>query len=182
MASYLLTCECGNSLKVDVGQAGGQVACSCGKRLDVPTLRNLRHLPQAKDDAPQTAAAWNARKGATSIFLILAGLLAALALWSRVTEPKLPVFDPATQSQFVDKGLVKLTPVQAWQVWTTEYRPLAERGFAVMDSREGPAIRARIARQRFLQTVMLIAAGVCAALAIIVAVLSRQSPHLPTSR
>ena len=52
-AHYLLPCSCGNKVRVDVGQAGGQVACTCGKTLAVPTFRGLKQLevapPQASD-------------------------------------------------------------------------------------------------------------------------------------
>ena len=47
MTKYLLTCECGKTVTVDIGQAGEQVACQCGAKLDVPPLRKLRHLPAA---------------------------------------------------------------------------------------------------------------------------------------
>ena len=47
MSTYLLTCDCGKTVPVEIGQAGGQVTCSCGTQLDVPTLRKLRHLPAA---------------------------------------------------------------------------------------------------------------------------------------
>ena len=45
MTKYALTCECGNTLSVEIGQAGEQVICQCGAKLDVPPLRKLRHLP-----------------------------------------------------------------------------------------------------------------------------------------
>ena len=49
MTKYLLTCECGKTVPVEVGQAGEQVACQCGAKLDVPPLRKLRHLPVATE-------------------------------------------------------------------------------------------------------------------------------------
>lgn len=177
MATYLLTCECGKTLPVDVGQAGGQVVCSCGKTRAVPTLRMLRHLPLAPTEQPKPAATWSTRKGTIAVFLILAGLLAALSLWNRLIEPKLPTFDPAAQARGVDMEIDSWSPVQAWQMWIGMYRPLAENGFAVMQSHFEPAIRAQIARQRFLQTVMLVAAGVCVLLAAIIAVWTRATPR-----
>ena len=46
-AHYLLPCSCGNKVRVDVGQAGGQVECTCGKTLAVPTFRGLKQLEVA---------------------------------------------------------------------------------------------------------------------------------------
>src|SRR5262245_54314983 len=99
MPSYLLTCSCGNTMSVDVGQAGGQIVCSCGTKLDVPTLRNLRHLPPAATIQAAEAATWSPRKGFITFFLIGAAVLAAASLWNRLTEPKLPEFQPQVMSQ-----------------------------------------------------------------------------------
>jgi hypothetical protein len=177
MASYLLTCVCGKTLPVDTGQAGGQVVCSCGTALDVPTLRKLRHLPLAPTDQPKPAAAWTARKGAIAVFLIVAGTLATLSLWNRLTEPKIPEFQPLVHSELVNQELQDMTPVEAWKRWIVLYRPLAENGFAIMQSQIEPAIRAQIARQRFLQAMMLIVAGICVVLAIIIAIWTRAAPR-----
>src|SRR5262245_55808052 len=39
---YSIRCQCGNQLEVTAGQAGSQVACPCGKTIDVPRLSELR--------------------------------------------------------------------------------------------------------------------------------------------
>jgi hypothetical protein len=169
MATYLLSCNCGKTLPVEVGQAGGQVVCTCGTTLDVPTLRMLRHLPLAPTEQPKSASAWSARKGAIAVFLIAAGVLAALGLLNRLTEPKLPEFHPEAQSEMVDRQLGQLKPVDAWKSWIVLYRPLAETGFTPMQSRDEPRIRAEIDHSRFLQAAMLGVASVCVALAAITA-------------
>jgi hypothetical protein len=169
MASHLLTCNCGQTVPVEVGQAGGQVVCSCGAKLDVPTLRNLRHLPLAPTNQPVSAKAWSARKGTIAVFLIAAGLLSAASLWNRLTEPKLPEFQPQSQSDMVDRHLDQVTPTNAWREWIVLYRPLAEKGFTPMESMDAPRIRAAIAHKRFLQSTMLSIAGVCFAVAALAA-------------
>jgi hypothetical protein len=169
MATYLLTCNCGKSLPVEVGQAGGQVVCTCGTTLDVPTLRMLRHLPPVQTEKAKPAAAWSPRKGAIAVFLIAAGVLAALALWNRFREPELPPFHPQAQSEFVDRQLDQLKPVDAWKTWIVAYRPLAETGFSPMRSPDEPRILAEIDHSRFMQAAMLGVAGVCVALAAITA-------------
>ena len=177
MAQYLLSCDCGNSLKVGAGQAGGQIVCSCGRELEVPTLRKLRHLPPAAAEPAATGAGWNAGKGVAAVVLIVAGLLAVLTLANRLTEPVVPMFDASVQSQYaegIERGLSGLTPVQAWEAWLFQYRPLGQSGFAVLESHNAAAIRDQIARRRFLQSVLLSVAGALAAVAIVIAVWSRR--------
>ena len=36
MSKYLVECNCGNKLPVEIGQAGGRIACTCGNLVDVP--------------------------------------------------------------------------------------------------------------------------------------------------
>lgn len=169
MASYLLTCSCGKTVPVEPGQAGGQVVCSCGTSLDVPTLRQLRHLPPAPSHETTEKRAWSIRKGAVAFFLIAAGLLASVALWNRLSEPEVPEFQPLAQAERVEHDLKTLTPLDAWKTWILVYRPLAEHGFVPMQNRNEPAIRAAIARNRFLQATMLSIAGVCLALSALIA-------------
>ena len=73
---YLLPCSCGNKVRVDAGQAGAKVPCTCGKQLTVPTFRGLRELEVDSSAVEASAAAaepqsWSAARGA----LFSAGLL-----------------------------------------------------------------------------------------------------------
>ncbi len=177
MSKYLLTCGCGNNVSVDVGQAGGQVACpSCGTPLDVPPLRRLRHLRVADAKKEPAQSTWGARQGVAAAGLILAALLAAIALWSRFNEPSVAEFNPAARLQAVDIGLDEMTPVQAWQMWVELYRPMAERGFVIIEDPHKPAIEQYVARQRFFQKSLLIVAAVCLAIALAAALWPRGRP------
>jgi hypothetical protein len=166
MSTYLLTCQCGKTIPVEVGQAGERVACECGNEVEVPTLRKLRHMPVAKPQAGDERAAWNAKKGVAAAGLIFAGLLAGYALWNRVNEPAVPQFDPDYRSKAVDQGLEKMTPLDSWKLWVEVYQPLAKSGFAVFEHPHQAAIDQQIAQHRILQTTLLIIAGVCVAVAI----------------
>jgi len=166
MAKYLLTCECGKMVPVDVGQAGGRATCSCGAQLDVPALRNLRNLPLSKEDVGQSRAPWSARQGITAAGLILAALLAAYAAWDRFTEPTVPTFDPHHRITSVNQGLEKMTPLQSWQLWVQVYRPLAKSGFAVFEHPQAKAIEQHIAHRHVVQTVLLALAALCALFAL----------------
>ena len=177
MSKYLLTCECGKKIPVDVGQAGGSVTCSCGAQLDVPALRNLRNLPLAQPEAARSRTPWNASKGFTAAGLIVAGLLAAFALWNRFTEPAAPKFDPLRQTRAVNDVLEKISPTDAWMMWVNVYQPMAKRGFGVYQHPHAEAIEQHIARRRTLQTTLLILAAVCAATALTAAFWPRTKPR-----
>jgi hypothetical protein len=180
MSKYLLTCECGKKIPVDVGQAGGRVACSCGAELDVPALRNLRNLPLAQPEAVRSRAPWNASKGFAAAGLIVAALLAGYALWDRFTEPTVPKFDPVNRTNAVNEGLEKMTPIEAWQLWVQVYQPLAKSGFAVFEHPHAAAIEQDIAHRRVVQTSLFILAAICAALALTAALWSRTNNPTPS--
>ncbi len=83
---YLLTCNaCRHKTPVDAGRAGQSVRCECGKQLEVPSIRELRLLERAPEEAGDAAMpAWNARKGLLFIGAVLmaAGLAFGGYLWA----------------------------------------------------------------------------------------------------
>jgi hypothetical protein len=167
MSKYLLSCHCGATIPVEAGQAGGKVVCaSCGAGLDVPTLRKLRHLPQAAIETEPGPFQWSARKGIATAGLMLAAILAVVALGIRFFEPAIPVFDPEVRMQNIDEALEKLSPAQGFQMWVDLYRPMAERGFAILEDPHKPAIERYVARQRLLQKILFVTAAFGAALAL----------------
>jgi hypothetical protein len=176
MSTYLLTCQCGKTIPVEVGQAGGHIACECGAQNEVPTLRKLRHLPIATPDVDANQAAWNTSKGIATAGLILAALFAAYALWNRLTEPTVPRFDPVNRTQAVSQGLEKMSPLDSWNLWVEIYQPLAKSGFAVFEHPQTDAIERYIAQRRVLQTTLLIIAAVCAAIGAAVAFWPKAAP------
>src|SRR4051812_27053190 len=51
--SFELPCECGHRLAVTTGDAGAVLWCECGRRVQVPGLRELRMLaPTPVEDSP----------------------------------------------------------------------------------------------------------------------------------
>ncbi len=169
MSKYLLTCQCGKTVPVDVGQAGGRVTCVCGAQLEVPTLRKLRHMPIERPAVSQTRAAWSPRKGFVAAGLIVAGLLVASAIWSRFNDPVVPKFDPVGQTSAVNNVLEDITPVQAWKLWVEIYRPRASSGFAVYQHPHAAVIEQSIAERRFLQKTLIIAAAIIVVIALSIA-------------
>jgi hypothetical protein len=165
MSRYLLTCECGKTIPVDVGQAGERVQCECGAQVEVPTLRKLRHLPAAEPEVAGERTAWNASKGVAAAGFILAALLAGYALWNRLNEPKVPQFDPVFRTTKVEEGLEQMSPLDAWKMWVEVYQPLANSGFAVFEYPHKEAIEQQISQHRILQTTLLVLAAVALAVA-----------------
>jgi hypothetical protein len=72
---YLLTCAaCGTEMPVTTGQAGQILRCHCGQTVEVPSVRNLKHLPPAVDEP--VSPVWTKQKG----FLFLGATIAACSL------------------------------------------------------------------------------------------------------
>ena len=176
MTKYMLGCDCGKTTPVDTGQAGGQIQCSCGATLDVPTLRRLRELPAVAPAVQAEAGGWSFRRGAVAACVVLAGLLVIGSAWSRWSEPRPPRFEPLERDRLVDGQIDRLTPVNSWWVWVDVLRPLSESGFAPMNYRLTLAQQEQIARGRFLQAVMLVLAAVCAVGAVVVGVWPAARP------
>jgi hypothetical protein len=165
MASYLLNCGCGKTVPVEIGQAGGRVSCSCGTQLDVPTLRQLRHLPQAKVEQTQSRGSWGTRQGWIAASSIVVAALLAWSAWSWWTEPAQPKFVAADYIALVDAHLKEWTPADAWKRWIEFYRPLAERGLPVFQAGNAAEIESRITHARFLRRMLWSVAGIFAAAA-----------------
>ena len=80
MSTYLLTCECGLDMPVQVAQAGDQLTCSCGALIAVPNLRDVKQLPLADNQLDKPKGEWNTTGGsifALAIVFISVGLTVA---------------------------------------------------------------------------------------------------------
>jgi len=165
MSKYLIECSCGNKLPVEIGQAGGRVTCSCGNLVDVPPLRQLRHLPPAAVEKERPTASWNARKGVITACLLLVGAIAIANGWSWYTQPKIPQFDPvAYQRDAVEQRLK--TPTQAWLWWIEYYKPMAERGFSLLQLANRAEIEKTIAVRQSMRRTLWIVAAIAGATAV----------------
>lgn len=166
MSKYLVECACGNKLPVEMGQAGGRIACSCGNLVDVPTLRKLRHLPLVETELGRPTSTWNARKGVITASLLLASALAIVNAWSWFTQPIVPVFDLAFyQHDVIEHRLKTMTPIQSWQWWIEYYKPMAERGFSNLEFANRGQIERIIAERQSLRRTLWIVAAIAAAIA-----------------
>ena len=42
---YRLTCQCGKEYPVEASQAGRTIECTCGVRLNIPSMLKIKRLP-----------------------------------------------------------------------------------------------------------------------------------------
>jgi hypothetical protein len=113
----------------------------------------------------EKSATWNARRGIVASLIILAAIPALVALWSRLTEPKVASFEPVAHTRNVEERLTRSTPLQAWQDWVQYYSLLGEHGFFEFTDPHATAIEQEVAKRRFLQTTLLVTSAVLFAFA-----------------
>jgi hypothetical protein len=165
MSKYLVECNCGNKLPVEMGQAGGRVACTCGNLVDVPPLRKLRHLPTTDVEVVRPTSTWSARKGVITASLVVAGALAIVNAWSWFTQPAVPEFDPLAYQHGIEQRLNKMAPAQSWDWWIEYYKPMAERGFGNLQLANRGLIEKTIAERQSLRRTLWIVVAIAVAIA-----------------
>jgi hypothetical protein len=169
MSQYLLPCSCGQNVPVDLRQAGQQVVCSCGKKLDVPPLRQLRILSPVSSAEQPARAAWSVRHGVMSATLILAAVFAAIGGYSWYTAPPLPEFDAEARMQAMKEAVAGATPTAVWREWENTYRSLGTRGLSEFRNPNEERDREVIEKHHFFALTMLVPAGVFLAAAAVAA-------------
>jgi hypothetical protein len=122
---YLLPCSCGQKVRVANAQAGGQVACGCGKSLSVPTLRGLRELEVAPQEIEgRSRPGWSPLHGAlfaSGLLVATVGLIVlALYLWrySQLVQSGFSKDRSDEVVRFESANIDKLTAVQMLGVWS----------------------------------------------------------------
>jgi hypothetical protein len=164
MPRYLLTCDCGEVVPVELGQAGGHVVCRCGKSLAVPALRSLRELPVEQDKEVAVRRTWHPRYGVTAICLIVALGLGSASLWIHLTEPKPPVFNTAESQKMLDEAMDDMTPAVVWHLWMLRHAKWDE-GLTVDAFQLPPKQKEIVKENRFLKKALLVPMGLMLAIA-----------------
>lgn len=176
MPKHLLACSCGQNVTVENSQAGEQVSCQCGKKLNVPTLRKLRELPVVEDQPRQpTSSAWSPRKGVLSAAFIGAITTAAIGGYFYWTFPELPEFDPQVHDSNVDQLLESITPAQAWHFWQDNYDLLGLVGFAPYQPPNSEAVIAQQQQHRIYYKTAFGIAAVCLLVGVILAATGKST-------
>lgn len=119
---YLLPCSCGQKVRVANAQAGGQVACRCGNRLAVPTLRGLRELEPAPADVQAVKPGWSPLHGAffaTGIAIATLGVaIFGYSLWRYAQLAGLSIDRSGDVVEFESANIDKLSAVQMISAWS----------------------------------------------------------------
>ena len=156
MAKYLVACACGRQHTVETRQAGESFLCDCGQSVAVPTLRQLRQLPQAREETvAATGATWGARQGAMTVSLLVVAACLAVAAMSRFSEQPVPTIDPVAYTENVDRLISTMTPQQAWERWIDSYQPLTTTGFNVYKHPATDTMQTTLDWHRWIQWIAL---------------------------
>lgn len=169
MAKYLVACTCGRQHTVETRQAGETIACECGATVAVPTLRQLRQLPEARMEAagaspPSTS--WGGRQRAITVSLLLVMACLAVAGLSRTMEQPLPEFSATEYTKSVDRMMGAMTPLQAWESWHRLYAPLRTTGFEVYKPPQQAQMEQALTWHRWVQRISLALAALCGVVAV----------------
>jgi len=167
MPQYLLPCSCGQQVRVEPAQAGGQIACQCGQSLTVPTLRALRMLDPAGPDAATSRqiprGQWSRTQGALfSIGLAIAVIsLAILAYTFFMFVQATPLTRDYTPelSELSSQQVDQLTALETYE----EFFKMTNEGLGEMGTPLWIHFQQVVAEQK----VVMIGSGVAALLGIL---------------
>jgi hypothetical protein len=101
--TYLLPCQCGESLQVDASESGLAKQCPCGATLKVPTLRGLARLEKVVVEEPASSAgSW----GGPQRGIAIGALIALVGIGAGIYWTLKPL--PRPQDVFSFEELAKL--------------------------------------------------------------------------
>jgi len=128
---YLLPCSCGEKLQVEIRQAGESIVCTCGKSLDIPTLRALRQLDSVSEPSnPSARSRWSPLQGVLFVAgsaLLIISLATNTFLLLIIREGAKPTrLSSSNPKATVREELADLSPEEAWLEWQT-LREIPER-------------------------------------------------------
>ncbi len=112
---YLLTCRCGETVPVEPKHAGSQVECSCGVKLDVPSLLELRKLPRENVVEKRPHSAWGLPQALTLAGGLILGASLVLAAGVNYARPSRFMNRIETPEQFA-KNVEKAPLYVTWQI------------------------------------------------------------------
>lgn len=169
MAKYLVDCACGRQHTVETRQAGESFVCGCGATVAVPTLRQLRKLPEARVETATTAAAgpaWGGRQRTITVCLLLTVVSLAVAALSRSFERPVLVLNTAEYTKSVDRLVGTMSPLQAWERWQDTYEPLRTKGFEVYKHPAEAMMEQALTWHHWVQRIALGVAALCGVVAV----------------
>jgi hypothetical protein len=167
MPQYLLPCTCGEKVRVEPAQAGGQIACQCGKLLTVPTLRGLRALAEAPPDQSTVVRGnvrkWSKLQGAMfSIGLLVAVVSLGIVAYTFVeywqATPYTRDMTPEI-NEFEGQAIEQLSAIEAYDLFVQ----MRDEGLGEAGTPPWVQVQKLVAEQRAL----MIGSGIAAAIGIL---------------
>jgi len=151
---FLLPCSCGQKVRVGIAQAGEQVACACGNRLAVPTMRGIRQLePAPADSLTKSAPGWSRVHGAifaTGLLAAAVGIVIIAMYGVRYAQAVGFGVDRTDETIQAESARIdKLTPIQALVEWTDTLR----EGIGVRETPPWVAVKGLLGVYRYWMTV-----------------------------
>lgn len=116
---YLLPCECGNQVAVDATQAGLTVHCTCGKELQVPTMRGLSRCERATEEVEQPSGDWSTGKGLILLgtIVLLLGIVGTVYAWQVAEFNQNLDFTLRVDYEAHRKDVEVMSPSELWIEW-----------------------------------------------------------------
>lgn len=102
---YLVSCNCGEQLRVRVSQAGEQLTCQCGATVSVPTIRGLKQLPVVADEEHKPAAPVAMWQGPTFAVGLIALFVGCLVLAGTTLFPPAEVTFEVSSAEYSEEEL-----------------------------------------------------------------------------
>jgi len=160
-ATYLLPCHGDNVVEITTADAGRTVACPCGEQVLVPTLREIRRLPQKQTSEESTAArgaGWSLQQGIMfSIGLALVAVAVAAVAWLGYERTKLDTKEIVVSQEHLDawdEQVMNMDAAVSLDFWNQVLsKPLPEE-------RQAPQFEKNRAAARVIYIKMGIAGGV----------------------
>lgn len=102
---YLVSCTCGEQLRVRLSQAGEQLNCKCGANVSVPTIRGLKQLPVVADEEHKPVAPVAIWQGPVFAVGVIALFVGCLVLAGSTLFPPPEVTFDVTSVGYTDEEL-----------------------------------------------------------------------------
>ncbi len=126
--NYLLPCSCGEKIIVQKRQAGERVYCVCGRRHDLPGMRQISQLEPCDSTQPaemarvNNAESWSKNQGMMFFaggILLLLGIVIGTVYGLNVyrVQGKLSTARPEIPTELWQQEADKLKPYNAWETW-----------------------------------------------------------------
>ena len=175
---FLLPCECGQSLVVQIGQAGQDITCACGRTVTVPGMREIRRLQAADPDAAAQsdcrapAAGLSPARVVFALGVAVAFLGLAFAGFMLVQRSQLDLGLSADEQKTFEDGVIEAFSVDlALDAW----REMRSAGLGAQDPSASLIGRKLYEETGIAIQQALIVTAIAGALAAIAAVVDRKS-------